>query len=53
MIERYRDGVVPEADVDAGLGADFEGIGAEVCELLDPRRADAGAGGDLGARPGA
>jgi methionyl-tRNA synthetase len=35
MVERYRDGVVPEAGVDPALEADFEGVGARVRELLD------------------
>ena len=38
MIDRYRDGVVPEAAVDPALaeGDDgLEGVRAEVCELLD------------------
>jgi methionyl-tRNA synthetase len=35
MIGRYRDGAVPEADVDPALLADFDGIGDEVAGLLD------------------
>jgi methionyl-tRNA synthetase len=35
MIARYRDGVVPDVAVDAGLGSDFDGLTSEVCELLD------------------
>jgi methionyl-tRNA synthetase len=35
MIARYRDGVVPEVDVDPALAADFDGLVPEVCELLD------------------
>ena len=35
MVTRYRDGVVPEVDVDPVLAPDFEGLTAEVCELLD------------------
>jgi methionyl-tRNA synthetase len=35
MIVRYRDGVVPDVDVDQGLAADFDGVDREVCELLD------------------
>jgi methionyl-tRNA synthetase len=35
MVERYRDGVVPEADVDRELAAMFDGAGARVAELLD------------------
>jgi methionyl-tRNA synthetase len=35
MIERYRAGVVPDVDVDATLAPDFDGLVAEVSELLD------------------
>jgi methionyl-tRNA synthetase len=35
MIARYRDGVVPDVDVDPALAADFEGLVEEVSELLD------------------
>ena len=35
MIARYRDGVTPEAELDAHLGQDFEGLPEEVAELLD------------------
>jgi methionyl-tRNA synthetase len=35
MINRYRDGVQPEADPDPLLAADFEGITARVSALLD------------------
>ena len=35
MIGRYRDGVVPDVDVDATLAPDFDGLVEEVCELLD------------------
>ncbi|MEX2253484.1 MAG: methionine--tRNA ligase [Thermoleophilaceae bacterium] len=35
MIERYRDGVVPEAEPPAELAADFEGLADRVCERLD------------------
>ena len=35
MTRRYRDGVVPDVDVDPGLAADFDGLTREVCELLD------------------
>ena len=35
MIGRYRDGVVPDVDVDPALAADFDGLVDEVCELLD------------------
>jgi methionyl-tRNA synthetase len=35
MIERFRDGVVPEADFPAELGADLEGLRATVAEHLD------------------
>src|SRR5215216_53426 len=35
MVERYRDGVVPDVDVDPELAPDFDGLVPEVCELLD------------------
>jgi len=35
MIGRYRDGVVPDVDVDPALAPDFDGLVGEVCELLD------------------
>jgi methionyl-tRNA synthetase len=35
MIERYRDGVVPEAEAATDLEADLEGLPDAVCELLD------------------
>jgi methionyl-tRNA synthetase len=35
MIARYRDGVVPDVDVDPTLVPDFEGLVEEVSELLD------------------
>ena len=35
MIGRYRDGVVPDVDVDPALAADFDGLVPEVCALLD------------------
>ena len=35
MTRRYRDGVVPDVDVDPALAADFEGLVPEVCGLLD------------------
>jgi methionyl-tRNA synthetase len=35
MIGRYRDGVVPDVDVDPELAPDFDGLAGEVCELLD------------------
>jgi methionyl-tRNA synthetase len=35
MIERYRDGVIPDVDVDPELAPDFETLVQEVCELLD------------------
>jgi methionyl-tRNA synthetase len=35
MIDRYRDGVVPEADVDPALAEDFDGLREEVSGLLD------------------
>ena len=35
MVDRYRDGVVPAADVDSVLAEDFEGLGDQVCHALD------------------
>jgi methionyl-tRNA synthetase len=35
MVDRYRDGVVPEAQVDAVLQEDFEGAGERFADLLD------------------
>jgi methionyl-tRNA synthetase len=35
MIDRYRDGVIPGADPDPDLAADFEGVPARVRGLLD------------------
>jgi methionyl-tRNA synthetase len=35
MVDRYRDGVVPPAAVDAVLDEDFEGARERFCELLD------------------
>ena len=35
MIDRYRDAVVPDVDVDPALAADFEGLREEVEGLLD------------------
>ncbi len=35
MTERYREGQVPEAEVDAAVAADFEGVADRVRELLD------------------
>src|SRR3712207_702483 len=34
MINRYRDGVIPDTEPDPGLAADFEDLDAEVVELL-------------------
>ena len=52
MIERYRDGVVPEAEPDPELAGGEDGLAgleARVARAAGPRRADPGAGGDLGA----
>jgi methionyl-tRNA synthetase len=38
MVHRYRDGIVPDAATDPELAAEFEGLVAELTELLD--RAD-------------
>jgi methionyl-tRNA synthetase len=35
MVDRYRDGVVPTAQVDATLAEDFEGVVARFSDLLD------------------
>jgi methionyl-tRNA synthetase len=35
MIERYRDGVIPDVDVDPELAPDFDALVGEVSELLD------------------
>ena len=35
MLERYRDATVPEVDVDPGMVEDFDGLGDEVCKLMD------------------
>ena len=56
MIERYRDGVVPEAELDPVLaeGADaLPGLDGEVRGAARRGRADHGAGGDLVARAAA
>jgi methionyl-tRNA synthetase len=44
MVHRYRDGVVPDAALDADLAAEIDGVTGEVSELLD--RADLTAAGD-------
>ena len=38
MVHRYRDGVVPAAELDPALAAEIDGLDGEVCALLD--RAD-------------
>ena len=35
MVDRYRDGVVPDAEPDAALGVEFEGLVTRVCALFD------------------
>ena len=50
MIERYRDGVVPEAEPPADLAAEFEGLREAVCGAHRRGRADAGARRDLAPR---
>ena len=35
MVDRYRDGVVPPAEVDPVLAESFDGLVDQVCELLD------------------
>ena len=47
MVDRYRDGVVPEAAVDAVLAEDFEGVVRALLRAARPGRADPGAGGGL------
>ncbi len=44
MVHRYRDGVVPGAELDGDLASEIEGLQAEVSEQLD--RADVSAAGD-------
>ena len=44
MVHRYRDGVVPDTALDAGLAAEIDGVTGEVREMLD--RADLTAAGD-------
>jgi methionyl-tRNA synthetase len=44
MVQRYRDGVVPDVELDADLAAEIDGVNSEVCELLD--RADLTAAGE-------
>jgi methionyl-tRNA synthetase len=35
MVARYRDGTVPEAELDAELAAEIDGAAPEICALLD------------------
>ncbi len=35
MVRRYRDGVLPAAELDSELAGDFEGLAERVCALLD------------------
>ena len=35
MINRYRDGAIPDVEVDPALAPDFDGLAEEVCALLD------------------
>ena len=53
MIGRYRDGVVPDVDVDPALAADFDGLVGEVCELLDRAEITQALERDLAARAAA
>ena len=53
MIERYRDGVVPEPSPTRRSRRDFDGLADGVARAARPRRADAGARGDLAAACGA
>ena len=50
MTRRYRDGVVPDVDVDPALAADFDGLVPEVCDAARPRGDHAGARTHLAAR---
>ena len=38
MIARYRDGAVPDVELDPALAADFEGLADEVVRAARPRR---------------
>ena len=53
MIARYRDGVVPEAELDPALAADFDGLADDGRGAARPRRDHAGARRDLAARAAA
>ena len=44
MVHRYRDGTVPDAELDPALVGEIDGVNAEVCELLD--RADLSGAGE-------
>ena len=35
MIDRYRDGIVPDSSIDPELARDFEGAPERICDLLD------------------
>ena len=35
MVRRYREGVVPEVELDPGLAAEFEGLADDVMDLID------------------
>lgn len=41
MVDRYRDGIVPESEIDAALAADFDGVKDAVCAALDEARISA------------
>ena len=56
MIDRYRDGVVPDGEVDPALREGDDGLGElreRVCGLLDGAEITPGARGDLGRGPAA
>ena len=53
MIDRYRDGTVPEAEPDPALAGDFDGLRDEVERAARPRRDHPGARPDLAARAAA
>ncbi len=41
MVDRYRDGIVPESEIDPALAADFDGVKDAVCAALDEARISA------------
>ena len=53
MVARYRDGAVPDAEVDPALAGDFDGLAEHVAAAHRPRRAHAGPRRHLAARAAA